>query len=167
MKRIVFKGKFLNVTQIKKKLPNGNVMDLEVVEHPGAVLIIPMVSKNKMILLRQFRPVIDSYLYELPAGILEKGETVRKCAKRELLEETGYFAKKITRLGKIYTVPGYSTEEIVIMKAENLIKKTKDLHQHEIIRTLLLDKKEIKKLFKTKRIVDAKTICALAMCGWI
>lgn len=162
-----FKGKILNVYVKEMRLPNGYLSRIEIVKHPGAVLIAPLLSKNKIILLRQFRPVISSYIYELPAGTLEKGEQPAECARREIIEETGYKAKKLIRLGVIVPVPGYSTEKIFIYKAEKLYK-TKRMHQaNEVIEILTMSKQQIKQLFKSGKIVDAKTISALCMCGWL
>ena len=71
-------------------------------------------------MLRQLRPVVGSYIYELPAGTIDKGETPLECARREIVEETGYSAKKFTFLGSIFPVPGYSTEKIGDLVVENL-----------------------------------------------
>ena len=157
----------MNVSIKKVRLPNGYLAHIDVIKHPGAVLIVPFLSKNKVIILKQFRPVIDSYIYELPAGTLEKNEIPTICVRREMIEETGYKAKKITKLGFIVPVPGYSTEKIFIYKAEKL-SKTIRLHQKdEVIEILIMDKKKIRRLFKTGKIIDAKTISAFAMCGWL
>ncbi|MFA5272434.1 MAG: NUDIX hydrolase [Candidatus Omnitrophota bacterium] len=162
-----FKGKILNVSIKKVRLPNGYVAHVDVIKHPGAVLIVPFLSKDKVIILKQFRPVIDAYIYELPAGTLEKNENPAVCVRREMIEETGYKAKKITKLGFIVPVPGYSTEKIFIYKAEEL-SKTKQQHQKdEVINILIMDKKKIRQLFKAGKIIDAKTISAFAMCGWL
>ena len=135
--------------------------------HPGASLIIPFLTKDKVIMLRQLRPVINSYIYELPAGTLEENEPPTSCARREIIEETGYAAGKITLLGKIYPVPGYSTEKIFIYKAEGLKKTEKVAEKDEVIESRVYTKAQIRQLFKQKKIVDAKTIAALAMCGWL
>ncbi|MFH0827954.1 MAG: NUDIX hydrolase [Candidatus Omnitrophota bacterium] len=163
----MFKGKLLNVSVKRRRLPNGFWVRLEVVEHIGAALIIPFISKDKIIILRQYRPVINSYLYELPAGTLNKGEASIACARREIIEETGFAAGKFTRLGEIYPVPGYSTEKIAIFKAEGLLKKVAAAQQDEVIRAKVITKFQLRGLFKNKKIKDAKTICALAMAGWI
>jgi len=163
----IFRGRILNVSIKKVRLPNGYLAHIDVIKHPGAVLIVPFLSKNKVIILKQFRPVIDSYIYELPAGTLEKNEIPAVCVRREMIEETGYKAKKITKLGFIVPVPGYSTEKIFIYKAEKLCK-TERLHQKdEVIEILIMDKKKIRHLFKTGKIIDAKTISAFCMCGWL
>lgn len=165
--KLVFKGRLLNVFVKKMRLPNGYLATFEVVKHPGAALIVPFLTKNKIIMLRQLRPVIGSYIYELPAGTLDKNEAPASCARREIVEETGYSAKKFTLLGKIYPVPGYSTEMIFIYKAEGLTLKERIAEEDEIIEALVVTKSEIRKLFKSGKIDDAKTIAALAFCGWL
>jgi ADP-ribose pyrophosphatase len=166
-KKQVFKGKLLNVFVKKEKLPNGYLASLEVVKHPGAALIIPFLTANKTILLKQYRPVINSYIYELPAGTLNKNETPIKCARREIVEEIGYSAKKISKLGVIFPVPGYSTEKITIFKADGLKKEKINIQEDEVIHPFIATKKEVKQLFRRGKIIDAKTIAAFAMCGWL
>ncbi|MFH1776434.1 MAG: NUDIX hydrolase [Candidatus Omnitrophota bacterium] len=163
----IFKGKLLHLITKAVKLPNGYIANLEVVKHPGAVLIVPFLTKDKIIILRQLRPVVREYLYELPAGTLEAKELPLPCARRELIEETGYAAKKIVCIGKIYPAPGYTTEKIIIYRAEGLMKRGKLTEEDEIIKTFTITKTKVKRLFKEGKIIDAKTICALAMCGWL
>jgi len=163
----IFKGKLLDLVKKRTRLPNGYVAELEIIRHPGAALIIPFLAKDKIILLRQFRPVINSYIYELPAGTLDKSESHISCARREIIEETGYSAKKLTLIGKIYPVPGYSTERIMIFKAEGLKKVSRAPEKDEVIENRIFTRSQIRGLFGRGRIVDAKTICGLAMCGWL
>jgi len=165
--KTIYKGRLLHLAIGKKLLPNGYLAQFEIIKHPGAALIVPFLAKDKIILLKQLRPVINSYIYELPAGTLDKNEPPLSCAKREIIEETGYAAKKFTKLGEIYPVPGYSTERIVIFKAESLTKKCRIPEQDEVIEIFEFNKKEIKKLFKSGNIIDAKTICALTLCNWL
>ena len=160
-------AKFLNIKKRTTRLPNGNTIQLELVDHPGAVLIVPFLTKAKVILLRQFRPVINAYIFELPAGTLEKGEHPLACARREIIEETGYSAKKFTRLGIIYPVPGYSTEKITLYKAGELTERGIACEPDEVIETIVVTKKIVRELFNAGRIIDAKTICAFAHCGWL
>jgi ADP-ribose pyrophosphatase len=165
--KTIFKGRLLRLMAGEKTLPNGYRARFEIIKHPGAALIIPFLAKNKIILLRQLRPVINSYIYELPAGTLDKNESPVSCARREIIEETGYSAKRFTNLGAIYPVPGYSTEKITIFRAEGLKKKERLPEQDEVIEIFFFSRKDIRRLFKTGRIVDAKTICGLALCGWL
>lgn len=167
MQKIKYKGKLISLITKRIRLPNGYIGDFEIVRHPGAALIIPFLDKNKIIMLRQFRPVVNAYLYELPAGTLNKNESELVCAKREIIEETGYSAKKLSILGKIYPVPGYSTEKIIIYKAEGLKKQKRNTEKDEVLKSFIFDKKKIKKLFKSAKLIDAKTICALSLCGWL
>ncbi len=164
---IRFKGNLLHLTVEKKRLPNGVNATLEIIRHPGAVLVIPFLTDRRSIFLRQYRPVIGQYLYELPAGTLKKNESLVACAKRELIEETSFAAGKLTRLGKIYPVPGYSTEVIHLFAASQLNRVCGQLDPDEIIKTIVLSRGELRQLFRAGRIVDAKTICALAKCHWL
>lgn len=165
--KIVFKGRIITLLTKHVRLPNRHEANLEIVRHPGAALVVPFISPHKIILLRQLRPVIGSYIYELPAGTLEEGESPLGCAKREIVEETGYSAKRFTRLGIIFPCPGYSTEKITIFKAEGLAKKKIEKEEDEHILPFPASKRKVKGLFKSCRIVDAKTICALTFCGWL
>ena len=169
MERIktIFKGKLLKVFIKKVRLPHGYVATYEMIKHPGAALIVPFLTRNKVIMLRQLRPVINSYIYELPAGTLDKNERSSSCARREIIEETGYSAGKLTFMGRIYPVPGYSTEKISIYKAERLKKVMRAVEPDEVIESLVFTKTQTRRLFREGKIVDAKTICGLAMCGWL
>ena len=165
--RKVYDGKLLKVFVKKVRLPNGYRATFELIQHPGASLIIPFLSKREIIMLRQLRPVINSFIYELPAGTLDRGETSLACARRESIDETGYAARKFTSLGRIFPVPGYSTEKITIYKAEGLTRRARIAERDEILRNHIFTKGAVKTLVKSGRIVDAKTICALSMCGWV
>ncbi|MBI5023637.1 MAG: NUDIX hydrolase [Candidatus Omnitrophica bacterium] len=162
-----FQGKKFSFAVVKKKLPNGRYADVDVIEHPGAVVIVPFLSRDTVILLHQYRPVLGRYLLELPAGTLERDEQPLACARRELIEETDHKGSVFTRLGKIYPVPGYSTEVIHIFKAEKLTPQTGTKDMDEIIRTKPLRKSAVRKLFRCGGITDAKTIAALSLCGWL
>jgi len=161
----IFKGRLLNLYTRRETLPTGYVADLEVVEHPGAVLIIPFLDRERIILIRQYRPVIRSYIWELPAGTLDKGEKPPACARRELVEEIGYRASSWSRLGYIYPAPGYTTEKIHIFSAKGLLKVPSRREEDEVIEPRIFTRREIAGLMKSGRIVDAKTVCALAMAG--
>jgi len=163
----VFKGRLLKVFVKKVRLPNGYLATFEIIKHPGAALVIPFLSKDKIIMLRQLRPVVGNYIYELPAGTIDKGESPVECARREIVEETGYSAGSMKRLGEIYPVPGYSTEKIIIYEARNLKPCHRTLEKDEIIELKVLTRSAARCLFKSGKIVDAKTIAALAFCGWL
>ncbi len=165
--RLIYKGRVLSLFKEKKRLPNGRIANLETIRHPGAVLIIPFLDLSHIVFIRQFRPVINKTIYELPAGTINRNETPLDCARREIIEETGYGARAIRRLGVIYPVPGYSTEKIIIYRAGDLYEKFLPGDKDEIITRCLLNRLEVKKLFKAGVLKDAKTISALAFCGWL
>ncbi|MFA4992224.1 MAG: NUDIX hydrolase [Candidatus Omnitrophota bacterium] len=167
MGKAAFRGKLLRVVVEKKRLPNGYLAHFEIVKHPGAALIVPFLTKDKIIMLRQLRPVIKSYIYELPAGTLGRGERPISCARREIIEETGYSAGRLTKLGEIYPVPGYSTEKIIIYKAEGLEKKERAPEKDEVIEQFVFTRRRVREFFRSGKITDAKTISALALCGWL
>lgn len=148
-------------------LPNGRTITISYIVHRGAVIIAPFLSKDKVLFIRQFRPALKKYIYELPAGTLDPNESLMTCAKRELIEETGYRTSRIKKVGQIYPVPGYSTEIIHIFKAENLVKGEAQPEIYEIIKLHPLTRSEVLKLFKNGQLQDAKSICALTFCGWL
>ncbi len=162
-----YKGRVISVVAEKRTLPNGNTVVIDLVRHPGAVVIVPLLRSDEIILIRQYRPVLRSYMYELPAGTLKAGEQPLSCAKRELLEETGYAACHFEKLGKIFPVHGYSTEVMTIFKAEGLLKREAQLEEDEVITICLFKKSKVRQLFRSGAITDAKTICGLTFLGWI
>ena len=149
------------------KLPNGRTTRITLINHPGAVIIAPFLNKNTVVMMRQFRPALKKYIYELPAGTLDPHESIATCAHRELLEETGLLTKKLTKLGAIYPVPGYSTEIIHIYKAEQLTMTQAQPEEYEVIETIPMTKQKVRKLFQQGKLVDAKSICTFALCRWL
>ena len=166
--KLLYSSLRLSLYSRKVELPNGYEAHLDVIKHPGAALVIPFVENSKVIILRQLRPVINSYLYELPAGTRDNSESPLLCAKREIIEETGFKAGKMNLLGRIFPVPGYSTEEIFIYKASKLVRNTSHhVEKDEILSSIIVDRPKVQRLFRSKKILDAKTICAFAMIGWL
>ncbi|PIU41871.1 MAG: NUDIX hydrolase [Candidatus Omnitrophica bacterium CG07_land_8_20_14_0_80_42_15] len=159
----IFQGRLLNLFLKRQKFPNGYIGTLEIIKHPGAVLIVPFLSDDKIILIKQYRPVINAYIWELPAGTLNKGEDPLKCARRELIEEIGYDAGILEKIGYIYSAPGYTTEKIIIYKAKKLIKVKAKKEVDEVITPKVFTRKAIQKLINSGKIVDAKTICAIKL----
>lgn len=155
---------FINKTL---KLPNGHTGAYLCVEHIGAAAIIPLISKDKAILIKQFRIALEEYIWEIPAGTLEKNERPERCARRELTEEIGYKAGKIVKLGEIYPAVGYSDEVLHIFKATDLKKTVIMQEQDEIIEPKVFTRAQIRKMIRSGKIRDGKTISAFAMIGWI
>ncbi len=149
------------------KLPNGRTIRITLINHPGAVIIAPFLNKDTVVMMRQFRPALKKFIYELPAGTLDGNEPIAACARRELLEETGLKPKKLTKLGAIYPVPGYSTEIIHIYKAEQLTMTQAQPEEYEVIEIMPMTKLKVRQLLAQGKLMDAKSICTLAFCGWL
>lgn len=157
----IFKGKILTVNLDQVLLENGHRSTREVVLHPGAVAILPVLDDGSVILVKQFRYPIDMELLEVPAGKLDEGESPEQCAMRELEEETGYKAEKIELLGYIFTTPGFSNEKIYLYTARNLIKTQQKLDHDEILKIEVLKASEVITMALNGEIVDAKTLALI------
>jgi ADP-ribose pyrophosphatase len=137
----------------------------EVCVHPGAVLILGLLDEpgndQKVVLIRSFRYTIGQYLYELPAGTLEKGEEPLNCAGRELLEETGYLAGRLVPLMTFYTSPGILSEKMFVFTAYDLQQSAAALEEGEDITVHCVTLDESVGMVREGLIQDAKTIAAL------
>src|SRR6478736_2014649 len=129
----ILKGHFLHAFRDTVRLPDGHEATREYVIHPGAVMIIPMLDDGRLVLERQFRYPMGRVMIELPAGKLDPGEDVLACAKRELLEETGYTAREWARAGVLHPVISYSTEFIEVWFARGLTLTERKLDEGEFL----------------------------------
>jgi ADP-ribose pyrophosphatase len=133
----------------------------ELVHHPGAVVIVPMASKNKIVLLRQFRYAAQGDMWEIPAGTREGREKPLLCAKRELEEETGFKARKWSYLTQFYPAPGICNEIMHLFKAETLVKGRKNLDHDEWIEHREVTLPQAYRMIRKGEIKDGKTIVGL------
>jgi len=120
--REIYRSKIIRLCDDEIELADGRRLRREILHHPGAVAILPVLEKGKVILIKQFRYAAGDFLWEIPAGTLENGETPSQCARRELKEEIGYSARRLKRMVNFYPSPGVSSELIYIFKASQLIK---------------------------------------------
>jgi ADP-ribose pyrophosphatase len=142
----------------------GNKASRQVAIHPGGAVILPVKDNGKIVLISQYRYPFNEEIYELPAGKLEKSEDPKDCATRELIEETGYSSNTITKLGKIFTTPGFCDEVLHIYLAENLIAGDHAREEgEEGMQMFEMTLDEIDKKIQDGEIVDAKTICGISM----
>lgn len=157
----VYRGKKVSLKIKEFTTPSGKQALREIVEYRTSVAILPLIDDEIILLLKQFRPVIEKWIYEIPAGTLELDEAPYDCAKRELEEETGYKADKLTKLFEMYLAPGYSTEKLHSFSAHNLQSGLFCPDQNEKIRVIQKPLKQIIKMIKINKIVDAKTIATI------
>jgi len=157
----IYKGKIIKLRQDKVKLPDGKETTREIVEHPGAAVILALTDDQKIIMIRQFREAANEVLWELPAGKVEDGEDLVRCAKRELEEETGYYPRKIKKLLSFFSTPGFCNERLTLFLAEDLEERSKNEDDDEFIQVKNLKISEVLKMIKGNVIKDAKTIIGI------
>lgn len=162
---IIFHGKVFDVKVDEIEYNgSGNKSFRQVAVHPGGAVVVPLKGDGKIVMITQYRYPHNEVLLELPAGKLEKGEDPFLCASRELTEETGYSSNKISKLGKIYTTPGFCDEVLHIYLAEDLIPGDHAREEgEEGMEMVELTLEEIEKKIKDGEIIDAKTICGVSM----
>ena len=159
-KKKIYEGKILGLSVYDGKI-EGRRVKREIIEHRGAAAILAFDEKNKVILVRQHR-FPHGYVLEIPAGTLEKREEPIKCAFRELEEETGYRAKKMTQLITYYPSIGYNSEIIYCFLASGLKKIAGlKLDDDEILSVVKMDLQKLLRMIKSGKIQDSKTICAV------
>jgi ADP-ribose pyrophosphatase len=160
-KQVLYTGKKLRLEVHHLESDEGKRTKKEVVVHPGAVVILPFLNEKTILLIRNKRYAVDQVLLELPAGTLETKEPTINCAGRELLEETGYLAKKLKPLATFFTSPGILSEKMYAFVAYDLQKSKPALEEGEEIEVHPTALDEAIAMIKTGEIADAKTIAAL------
>ena len=138
----------------------GRKVKREIVKHPGAAAILAFDEKDRIILVRQHR-YPHGYVLEIPAGTLEKGESPKRCALREIQEETGYKAKGMTHLITYYPSVGYNTEAIHCFVASGLTRVKTKLDTDEFITVKKMELSKLIEMIKSGKVIDSKTICAV------
>lgn len=154
----VHEGSFLLVKRDTVRLPDGKTATREYVEHPGAVMVIPMFDDGRVLLERQYRYPIGRVMIEYPAGKLDPEEGSLACAKRELQEETGYTAREFLFLTRIHPIISYSTEFIDLYLARGLTAGEATLDEGEFLDTFVTDVPQMLEWVRTGAISDVKTI---------
>jgi len=159
--RRIHEGRIINLREDTVQMPSGRLAKREIVEHRGAVCVVPVLSDGRVALVRQYRKPAESALLEIPAGGLERGEEPIEAAKRELGEECGYATASITPLFKCYLAPGYSTELIHGFLAGELSLTEAHPDEDENVEVELYELEDLLPMIDDNRICDAKTICGI------
>lgn len=159
----IYDGKVVKLQVDDVMLPDGNTSKRELIEHSGAVGVIPITKDHKIVFVEQYRKPLEKSLVEIPAGKLESGEKTAVTALRELEEETGYTASALEFVTSFYTSPGFADEIMYLYIAENLepVKNPTAGDDDEFIELIELTLEEAKQYVNEQRIHDAKTNYAI------
>ncbi|WP_332649346.1 NUDIX hydrolase [Lysinibacillus sp. 54212] len=159
----IYQGKVISLKVDDVTLPNGHESKREIVNHPGAVAIIPITSDGKLVVVEQYRKALERSIVEIPAGKLEPGEAPEITARRELEEETGYGCHELEYLLSFATSPGFADEVIHLYVARDLypIENKAALDEDEFVERMEISLEEAEKMVAEQQIYDAKTAYAI------
>ena len=157
----IYRGRVVTLRRDKVVEPEGVEAVREVVFHRGSVVLLPWLEDGRLILVRQYRYAVRQRLWELVAGTMEPGETVLRAARRELLEEAGYRARRVRRLLSFYPSPGFLTERMHIVEARDLVASQACPEPDERIEVRRFTTAELDRLISNGEIQDGKTLIAL------
>jgi len=158
---VVFKGKMISLRVDTVNLPENKLATREIVDHPGAVAIVPITNEEKIIMVKQYRKPIEDFLLEIPAGKLEYNESPILCAHRELHEETGFIANRLEHMLTIFTSPGFSNEKIEIFIAKDLTEGEAKPDEDEYLLVESYSLPELIRMIFDGSIKDSKTITGI------
>jgi ADP-ribose pyrophosphatase len=164
---IKFTGRVFRVESDRVGLSNGRTVTLDIVRHRGSVVLIPQPSPQKIILVRQYRYAIGRWIWELPAGTLDPGESARKAARRECAEEIGLSPRRIEKLGEFYPTPGFCDEVMIFFRCSGLERPTRPaaLDLDEQLEPRAFSIAQVRQLIKRRQVVDMKTVVGLTLLG--
>lgn len=158
---VLLKGRVFAIRRDYLKTPDGRETKLEIIEHGGSVVIIPVDENGDVLLVRQYRHATGGDLLELPAGTLDKDEDPEVCAAREIREETGKAAMSLKKLGEFYLAPGYSDEFMIVYLATELSDSPLDADDDEFLSVEAVPIAEAIRMAERGQIPDAKSLAAL------
>jgi ADP-ribose pyrophosphatase len=164
----IYQGRVFSVQSETITLPKGLEMKVDVVRHPGSVVIVPVTDEGAIILVRQYRPAIGKWAWEVPAGTLKDGEDPREAAVRECHEEIGLIPGRLENLGSFFPTPGYCDEEMHFYRVSGLREPTDEDEEakpdeDEDIEAQPFTKQAVDAMIASNEIIDMKTVAALAL----
>ena len=168
-RRTRFRGRLFTVATDRLCSPSGRHERRDVVIHPGAAAVLPVLPDGRVLLVRQYRHPVERSLWEIPAGTLEPGETPETCARRELLEETGHEPGRLSAQGAFHSSPGYTTERIQLFVAYDARRVSEPTGEHEISAVGTFTEDDLLSLLRAGELVDGKSWLALSLhyrWGW-
>ena len=157
-------GKVFDVDRDRVQMPNGRAVTVDVIRHPPSAVIAPIPEPGHVILIRQYRYAVNRWLWELPAGSVDEGETPEQAARRECHEEIGQVPDTIVRLGSMFPTPGYCDEEMFFFRVSGLSVPEHEAEQDEDedIEVREFPLKEAREMVRRGEITDMKTVIALS-----
>jgi ADP-ribose pyrophosphatase len=158
---MVYEGKVFGVRRDDVVEPTGLRATREVITHPGSVVVLPVLSDGRIVLIRQYRHATRQFLWELVAGRIDGGENPRRAAARELIEETGYRAKRFRIFLEVFPTPGFLEERMYILLAEGVTPGEAHPEEDEKITAKAFTKKELETMIGRGRLHDAKSIAGI------
>lgn len=159
--KVIYKGPVFGVRRDEVLEPGGVRTTREVITHPGSVVILPLLPDGRILLVRQYRHATRQFLWELVAGRIERGENPRRAAARELLEETGYRAKRYRLFLDIFPTPGFLEERMYILLAQELTSGDARPEEDEKIISRAFGRSQLRQMIRRGKLRDAKTIAGL------
>lgn len=162
----VYSGRVISVDVDQVRFPDGTIGSLEMVRHPGASAVVPFLSDPKgedpqILLIKQYRYAAEEFLYEIPAGRLDKGEKPEDCAIRELREETGCTAQRVEYMYTFFTTPGFTDEKIHLFLAEGLERGEAKREADEFLEVETLHLSRALEMIRSGEIKDGKTVVGI------
>jgi ADP-ribose pyrophosphatase len=158
---VLYQGKVFRLQRDTVIEPGGVQADRDIIVHPGSVVVMPIFKDGRVLLIRQYRHSVGEFLWELVAGRKEPNETPVAAAQRELLEETGYTAKRLRKLMRVVPTPGFVNEWMWIFAAEGLTEGAAQPEEDERITPRIFTLKEAEKMIERGTLRDAKSICGI------
>ena len=162
-----FRGRIFRIEQDQVRLSNGRKTTLEIVRHPGSVVLIAQPTRRSIILIRQYRYAIGRWIWELPAGSMNAGERAPHAARRECEEEIGLTPRRLIRIATLYPTPGFCDEKMIFFRCEQLVKPTRPAHldEDEQIEPREFSIAAAHRLVDRGQVIDMKTVLGLRLVG--
>lgn len=165
--RVAFEGRIFAVHVDRVQLPGRREVTLDIVRHPASVVLLPLPDADHVVLVRQYRYPIDRWVWELPAGSVDPGETSDAAARRECHEEIGKIPRSLERVGSLFPTPGYCDEEMIFYRLDGLDEPptVAQLDEDEVLEPRAFALAEVRAMIQRGEVLDMKTVAGLALLG--
>ena len=162
-----FSGKVFDVDRDVVRMPNGREVTVDVLRHVASAVIVPIPEPGHVVLIRQYRYPVNRWLWELPAGSVDEGESLEQAARRECHEEIGQWPETVVRLGSMFPTPGYCDEEMFFFRVSGLTtpEHEAEVDEDEHIEVRIFTLRDAREMVRSGEIVDMKTVIGLMLLG--